>query len=176
MLMTNQKKQLFALTIGIFAAAWFFLRDSEEAKIREMLKELCQQGSLAAVEAPFERLARAKQLSSALGEEISATLNIGQEIREFDFTRSEAQQRILAARSQLSTLELTLSDIAVDVDSGQATVTAIGHALGSMPGAEGQFYEEHDLVMLLKPGQSRDWEIYAVESNDRRAKEKEVRD
>ena len=64
--------------------------------------------------------------------------------------RQELVQRVMKARTRLSSLELALQDMQVSVDGDVATVRVQGSALGAIRGEQGQFLEIHTIEVMLE--------------------------
>ena len=124
-----------------------FLPQSDEKKIRTMLEEMRTLAEVREKEPVFEGLGKARKLSRFLASNFSAALPEGKNISFRD--QREFQQKIAAGRAELSSLEISLKNITVEVEAKKARLQFTITALGAMLGAEGQFLEIHTVALEL---------------------------
>lgn len=120
----------------------------EESIIRAQLEQMRQVAELRAPEPPLNAAARAKRLADYFTADTEFEYKLSSRGVSTLESREELQQRFLAARRQLSSLELTIEDIDVNLSTEEAaTVELTASALGRMPGEEGQFLEQHRILL-----------------------------
>lgn len=131
------------------AGAWLLLRDRDEQRVLDRLEEVRALAEIRAPENTLTRIGRARQLGALFTPSTRydlSTLDHG--ITEIA-GREELVRRIAAARSRLTSLELTLMAPSVTIDGDRATVTVTGTALGATPGGDGRFMDVHRVEIAL---------------------------
>jgi hypothetical protein len=144
----STKYGLAIILLAVFAA-WFAFSRSDEKQIRQVLKQARSLAEVKDTEHPIERLGKAKQLSKLCAEDFTVELPQYQQKRISFKSRKEIEQKISFARSELKSLEIALQNVSVRIKGEEAEVMLTVSALGSMPGAEGQFLEIHTFSVSL---------------------------
>jgi hypothetical protein len=130
--------------------ALFLLYTDDEEKIRARLEELRVLTEVLSVESGVEQLTKARQIGRYFtGQTVFDLTNAGHGTTRIP-TRQELVQRVMKARTRLSSLELALQDMQVSVDGDVATVRVQGSALGAIRGEQGQFLEIHTIEVMLE--------------------------
>ena len=135
-------------------------RTSDEDQIREKFAKATELASFTKLPPLVEQLQQSKELA----EFFTPTIHVRSEAfgEEHEFTGKEQfRQRIQAGRAMLSSLEARVRDFQFTIKDDRADVEATVSILGSMPGVEGQFFEEHRVRMgLVDDG---GWHLQSVE-------------
>ena len=132
----------------------------EESIIRDRLEDMRTLGEVAPGEQPLESAARAKKLAKYFHKEVEFSFKLEKYGSLRLMSRAAVQQRILAARRQLKSLEIAFEDLWVEVKGDiEATVELTVTTLGSMPKVDGQFLERHRILITLTKVDDN-WEIF----------------
>lgn len=146
----------------VLAALLFFFRGSDADAIRALLSEAERSCQISSREHPFEALEKTRALSRFVTEELDYALRFSDGVREGTISRAEAERKVSAGRTQLNSLEVKLGKPTVVVNGRAAEVALTVTALGSMPGAEGQFLEEHAVHLSLV--KDSEWRVRVIRS------------
>ena len=113
-------------------------------------------------EQPLERLSSANEIVSHFDSEIAFDFPLYEEEPLVVVNRGDLRQKIIAARTYLSSLEINLADVQpISISSAQALIELTVSALGSSSDIEGQFFEQHR-VQLEMTKRSGKWIILKV--------------
>jgi len=139
---------LLALS-AVAAIAWLVLGGSEEQRILDKLEQVRVLAEVREPENALVQLERARQLSELFSTQTRYDLTtLGHGITQID-SRAVLTERIVAGRSRLVSLELTLLAPTVAIDGDRATVGVTGTALGATRDGEGQFMDVHRVEIGL---------------------------
>jgi hypothetical protein len=144
------------VAVAVAALALVLTGDNGEQRVLDRLEEIRALTEVRDQENPLTRLARAKQLSTLFMAQTYYDLTTLDHGTTSINSRDELAQRIVAGRSKLVSLELTLLAPQVQIDGDQATVRITATALGAVRGGEGQFMDVHTVeIELVREG--GDW-------------------
>jgi len=154
--MTKKAWVWLAVVLLVAAGGWLLLSASEEQRILDRLEQIRALAEVREQESALAQLNRARQLSALFTPQTRYDLTtLGHGITEIA-SREELARRIVAGRSKLVSLELTLLAPVVTITAEHATVGVTGTALGATRGGEGQFMDVHRVEIELVR-QDGDW-------------------
>ena len=164
-------RQRFALkglvTFCVVVCSAFLFRSNQEKRIYAVLDSLITQTQITAAEQPLERIAKARDAAKKFCPEALFELKYPDREEQRIAGRAEIERLMLAARTQLNSLTIILGNRHVTVDGEHAKFTGHVSVTGSMPGAEGQFLEEHDVQISFERREG-DWLICEVHGTSTR--------
>lgn len=146
-------------------AFWIFRTPDDAAVIEKMLARAAILASFDVNESPFERLAAAEKLSELFSDEANFLLVTTEGEEEFVFTKQEIKERILAVRSSLAQLAVSVTNVEVVVTEDSAEVSAMGSAMGREPEREDYFLEKHPVQIDLQRIEGS-WKIVSARNTD----------
>lgn len=139
-----------AVALAAVAAAWMLLRGDDEQRILERLEQARALAEVDGRESPLAQLERARQLGTLFTPLSRYDLTtLGHGITDIG-SHEELVRRIVAARSQLNALEISLLAPVVRIDGEHATVGVTGTALGATRHGDGQFMDVHRVEIDLQ--------------------------
>lgn len=150
----------FGIALLLCAVGFATIREPSEARIRKVLAQAISLAEVKAPEHPVEKLQKAQKLAALMTETVSVEGILGEDSHRVS-GKKEFREKINIARSAMSSLELKLEIKEIKVSGKQAAVIADFSALGAMPGAEGQFFDQHriSIGVVLDGG---DWLVQSV--------------
>lgn len=153
-------RKLAAAAVMLAGTAIFWPRDSAETQIRALFDRAARLAAVTAPEHPMQKLEKAAELADLFTDSVSVRAELFGEQREIS-DKEQFRQKVVAGRTALSSLEVEFQDPDFVITGDKAVTELTCSIVGAMPGADGQFFEQHRLrIGLVNSGK---WQIQTVE-------------